>query len=302
MTQPPPEKSKRLTLKSGYKQRLLKSALRIASIVFPQISANIIFYLWFKTFRHATPARELAWIANATPARLTLENGHLNAWIWGHAQQPRVLLVHGWNGRGSQMGAFAEPLLAAGFGVVAVDLPGHGDSSGNHCNLLIGAQALHAAQQAWGPFVAVIGHSFGAAASALALSEQLAATKIIAISMPQNVRWLLANYCHTLGVSARVEQKVERNIEKSLGQDIWQRLALERVVSKVSAPGLLVHDREDDAIPFSQAQAIARVWPQATLVATDGLGHYRIIRSSKVIEIILAFVRGDATPNPTADA
>ncbi len=274
-----------------FKLRLLRIAVRSASLLLPNLTAGIIYRLWFKTFRHATPAREQVWIAQATRVQIAHGAGRLNAWLWGETQCPRVLLVHGWNGRGSQMGAFAQPLLAAGFGVVALDLPGHGDSSGNSSNLLISADALHAAQRAWGPFVAVIGHSFGAAASVLAMSQDFGAQKIISISMPQNVRWLLQIYCQMLGVSARVEHKVQHKIEQALGADIWQRLKIERIVAKFNAPGLVVHDRRDDAVPYTQAEHIVRSWRSATLLATDGLGHYRIIRAPEVIAAAIDFIR-----------
>ena len=52
----------------------------------------------------------------------------LAVWQIGPATAPAVLLVHGWGGRGAQMGAFVAPLLASGHRVVWFDQPGHGES------------------------------------------------------------------------------------------------------------------------------------------------------------------------------
>jgi len=38
-------------------------------------------------------------------------------------------MVHGWNGRGAQLGAFAPELVRVGFRVVTFDTPAHGRSA-----------------------------------------------------------------------------------------------------------------------------------------------------------------------------
>ena len=45
------------------------------------------------------------------------------------------LLVHGWEGRGAQLGSLVGPLVEAGLSVVAFDAPAHGDSPGNRLYL-----------------------------------------------------------------------------------------------------------------------------------------------------------------------
>ena len=59
---------------------------------------------------------------------------------WGAG--PSVLLVHGWEGRGAQLGALVDPLVAAGYRVVALDGPAHGDSPGRLSTLALPAHAV----------------------------------------------------------------------------------------------------------------------------------------------------------------
>ena len=68
----------------------------------------------------------MAWLESAERQDLELEGKRLVAWSWGEG--PTVLLVHGWEGRGSQMAAFAAPLAEAGFRAVAFDAPGAASS------------------------------------------------------------------------------------------------------------------------------------------------------------------------------
>src|SRR5262249_24762467 len=78
-----------------------------------------------------TPPRYAGRTAHPVDARQeTVVAGEhvLAVWQSGPAAAPAVLLVHGWGGRGVQMGAFVEPLRARGYRVVWFDQPGHGAS------------------------------------------------------------------------------------------------------------------------------------------------------------------------------
>ncbi|MBK8857246.1 MAG: alpha/beta fold hydrolase [Opitutaceae bacterium] len=116
--------------------------------------------------RGRRPPREDGYLAAARRVPLPAPAGELAAWQWGDDARPLVLLVHGWEGRGSQLGAFAAPLVSAGFKVVAFDAPAHGDSPGEETNIRLLTEALQTAVRLYGPLHAVIGHSWGAAGAA----------------------------------------------------------------------------------------------------------------------------------------
>ncbi|HEX8728518.1 MAG TPA: hypothetical protein VF739_07855, partial [Ktedonobacterales bacterium] len=84
----------------------------------------------FMTPRRLAPRDwEAALLRRGTP--LTFANG-LVARSFGAG--PRVLLVHGWEGRGMNLGMFIAPLTAAGYQVLALDGPAHGESPGEQTN------------------------------------------------------------------------------------------------------------------------------------------------------------------------
>src|SRR2546427_12072126 len=76
----------------------------------------------------------------------------LAVWQAGPALAPGVLLVHGWGGRGVQMGSFVAPLLARGYRVVWFDQPGHGESGSDAVGLPAFARAFEAPAPPPGPF------------------------------------------------------------------------------------------------------------------------------------------------------
>ena len=115
---------------------------RTLSTVAPSLSARLAERLFVTVPRTRPPVREANWARLARRTTIPSPCGPLAAWVWGTG--PRTaLLVHGWAGRGLQLGAFANPLVAAGFRVVAYDGPGHGSSPGRTSNLFDLAGDLH---------------------------------------------------------------------------------------------------------------------------------------------------------------
>ena len=66
----------------------------------------------------------------------------LAVYEWGEKEHPAVALAHGWELQAGRMGHFVNPLLRAGFRVVAIDLPAHGASGGSLLNVPDGAAAI----------------------------------------------------------------------------------------------------------------------------------------------------------------
>ncbi len=71
------------------------------------------------------------------------------------------------------MGAFVEPLAAAGFRVVTFDAPGHGHSTGRRSSLVEMADAVSDVGREFGPLYAIVAHSAGAAVTTMALADGL---------------------------------------------------------------------------------------------------------------------------------
>jgi pimeloyl-ACP methyl ester carboxylesterase len=59
-------------------------------------------------------------------------------------------------------------------------------------------------------------------------------------------------------------------------------------------PLLVVHDQKDRITPFDGSSALVQHWPGARLMATEGLGHGRILSEPAVIDAIVRFVEAPA--------
>jgi len=276
-------------------QKFTHKGFGAASYFAPNICAQLAFRQWAKTFRHNTPRHELSWASSAKQEFVSSNDGNLNTLIWP-AKGPKVLLAHGWNGRASQMGAFAKPLNDAGYEVISIDLPGHGSSPGKSSSLPEAAQALLDAQQHYGEFNAVIGHSFGGAASLLAISKGFSTQAAITVGSPSKLEWLLDIYSEHLKFSPSAKQKLAKLLEKKFGADIWQRCNFEKIGPTLITAGLVIHDTDDKEVPYYHAEKIANAW-SAQLHKTTGLGHKRILKDSGVIEAAVSFIKMQPSGN-----
>lgn len=269
--------------------RLIRRTLRALGVIAPGLASRLAYRMWFYPRRHETPAREKKWLADAKPVTVLHGSERLAGHQWGSG--PVVLLIHGWDGRGSQMAAFAAPLAAAGYRSVAIDLPAHGRSTGRRTNMAEAAEAINTIAETVGPVEAVIGHSFGAGAVARSMANGLNVNKAVLISSPANLRWMADNFYSMLELSPRIQRGIEDRLNRDYGESVWQEVSADHNLRESPVPGLIFHDHGDRDIPFSQAERIAEAWPAARLVPTDGLGHRRILRNPEVIDTCVEFIR-----------
>ena len=83
---------------------LVKSTLRATSVVAPDLAGRWAFALFCRVGRAAVRPVEAQWLGQAQVDSLELQGRRVVAYRWGDGSNP-VLLVHGWESRGSKRGA-----------------------------------------------------------------------------------------------------------------------------------------------------------------------------------------------------
>ena len=212
-------------------------------------------------------------------------------WQAGRAGAPAILLAHGWGGRGTQMGAFVAPLLAAGYRVIWFDQPGHGESGGGAVGLPDFVRAVEAVVATHGPFTAAIGHSLGAAAIGVALRHGVRLGSVVFVSPPSSVGELTDSFARVLGITPSVLEALRRRLERRYGMRITDIDRIEEL-EKLSVRALFVHDNDDAEVPIEHTLRLSARLRGASLIKTYGLGHYRILREPAVVAAVVDFVEG----------
>ncbi len=157
---------------------------------------------------------------------------------WGNAAQPLVFLMHGWGGHRGQLAAFADPLVAAGFSVASFDAPSHGDVPGTQASGYQMAAAIHTVLGGLGQPYAIIAHSLGTMAVALALQDWLAAEKLVFFGPTRRLEDVIEPFVKFNHLPLELVPELRSLCEKYWGARVWETTALDIVVPKVSIPAL----------------------------------------------------------------
>lgn len=221
---------------------------------------------------------------------------YLAAESWGPADAAPVYLVHGWGGWRGQLGAFVRPLVEAGHRVVAFDAPSHGESDAGalgtgRSTATEFADALTATVAAYGPPAAIVAHSLGGVSTMLALADGLRAPRLVLIAPAVDPFAQLDSFAAMLGFGPRVRDALVERLTR-LARRPMDDFVIANLLVRIDCPPVLVaHDRGDRETPFAQGELLASTWPgSARFLATDGLGHNRILRDPAVITAITRFL------------
>jgi len=273
----------------------LKSCVRTMSRVAPRTTARAAARLFcYPHGKRRQDPRENDWLRLGD--RFTLEAGgrKLAAWSWGDG--PTILLHHGWNGRAAQLGAFVQPLVEMGFGVVAYDAPAHGASPGRLTNGIDMARTLVDASRRLGGLHAIVGHSLGCLVTAYAMRRGLPVERLVFVSPPADMITYTRVFADTVGLDDRTHREMLAWFERDLDLD-WNDFNAERLAEYDRAargrqtPLLVVHDRHDRSAPWDHGERYHRAWDGSQFLLTERLGHRRILADEDVLDRVAGFVK-----------
>jgi pimeloyl-ACP methyl ester carboxylesterase len=267
--------------------RIVQWGLRVLGAVAPSLADRLILRLYITPRRR--PPRDPA--AGSRRGELVVDGERLAVWTWG--QGPTVLLVHGWSGDATHMGAFVAPLVAAGRRVVAVDLPAHGRSTGKTTTLPRMARAVRGIADALGGVDAVVAHSLGATAVALAVERGLALERLVMVAPARELHAFTRVFAAALRLDGARTAAILEGVRLELGGD-YRGVDVLSYAARQTTPLLVVHDPGDREVPYEHGADIAAAWPGAALQPAAGLGHRRILRDPAVVAAATAFVDAPA--------
>jgi pimeloyl-ACP methyl ester carboxylesterase len=270
-----------------------RAGLRLLAPTAPSLAAAYAEQLFLTPPRHRRPAWEKALLESAEAFQIPHDGSFLPAWRWGSGAST-VLLVHGWQSRGSQLGAFVAPLLERGLSVVAFDAPGHGDAPSRQASLVTHSRAVASVGAYLGRLHGIIGHSVGGAASLYATRLGLRVERLALVSPPVNPDRFAAGFVRLFGVPDDVHHAMLRRLESRYGVRL-EDLDVRRDAERATTPILVVHDADDRVVPFTDGATIAELAPAGRLVTTHGLGHNRILKAPEVLDAIVPFIAEGAS-------
>lgn len=277
-------------------QRALRQTLHALDAVSPQSATRLATLLFMR------PRRKRVTYVSRLPEgaqRIAIYHGisKLTAYSWG-AGDKTILLVHGWESHIGRMLPLVMPLVSAGFRVVALDSPGHGQSPGMLTTMYDVGEAVYNAGVQLGPVHAIVANSFGAAATMTMLAREvdIQPARLVLVSPMTHFEQHMDIYQRLLGIEGRLEANMRSVLQRRLPLSI-ERFDVAEAVTRVSSLALIIHDIHDPVIPVQAARHVADKWANAALIETSHLGHKKLIANANVQRAIVDFISG-SDPDP----
>ncbi len=199
-----------------------------------------------------------------------------------------VVVLHGFEMSKEVMGAFAALMADAGFEVVLVDLPGHGESdSGNVTYGIREAAAVNALRRelelrsAPRPFIG-FGVSLGGSVALRAAATEPGWDAIVALQPFEDPAALIPNFRAMapgwlqLLVSGRRLENAVAVAEQRAGFD-FEDARLAPLLGGYAVPTLIEHGRMDSLVPVSESEKIAAAAPGSIDLMIDADGDHFVM-------------------------
>jgi pimeloyl-ACP methyl ester carboxylesterase len=293
---------------ASFGMSVIRSAFGIADHLAPRLAGRAAIELFCRTPNAARPsAKERRVLADAAGFmqearhhRLTTARGAVAVHDFrppsGRYHQT-VLVIHGWASRTEHMRALIEGLRSAGSRVLALDLPGHGQSSGRRLNMANAVEAVRIAADWFGPFDAVIGHSFGgavavnAAAGSVAGIRPIETERLVLISAPSSMPAVFQDFGRFLNLGARTQMAVAEMVKVIAGRPLEDYVGGIQL-AEMDLHTLVIHAADDKEVSPDNARAFAEAGSHVRLVWANGLGHRRILGDPAVVVQAVDFALG----------
>ena len=241
--------------------------------------------------KHKTPNRELMMEQNTKQEIVFVPKINKKIVVYHYGNSPKkILLVHGWSGRGTQLVKFADELLNLGYSTISFDAPAHGKSGTKTTLMPEFIASILELEKLYGPFESAIGHSLGGMALLNSVKQGLQLKKLVVIGSGDKVEDILDDYVKKLKLKPIIATKMSELFEKRFGEPMGN-YAAHIAAKQVTIPTLVIHDENDYEVPIFCGKNIFKHLPNGEMYVTQRLGHRKILGDTNVINKTLDFIK-----------
>ena len=254
------------------------------------LATQLALYLFFRPQRFKRPVREQQMHENTlkTSCYVPIINKEIQVFRFA-GKGPKVMLLHGWSGRGTQLYVFADEMRKLNAEVVTFDMPAHGQSKGSKTNIVELVACIKEVYTKYGPFDHAISHSMGSMALLRSLRDGISMKSVAIIGSGDKVRNVFYRFSEQLQFSDKVTEQMIQAVEKQFGMNL-ENYSASMSLEHLEIPLLIVHDKHDKETPFAYSKKLHEIASNSELLLTSGLGHHRILRDSKTVQRIVQFI------------
>lgn len=259
----------------------------------PKWAAIFASKLFTTPIKHKIPKREIEMVEKSIQQMIQVPaiSRKICVYEYGKSEtNKKVLLVHGWSGRGTQLCKIANEMINLGYETVSFDAPAHGKSPGSSTIMVDFIASIIEIDRQFGPFEIAIGHSLGGMSVMNAIKEGLKVEKVIIIGSGDIVQDITDDFIAKLGLKPAISKLLCERFEYKYGGKMDDYSAY-KAAETTLIPTLVIHDKNDPEVPVKAGINIYQHLKNGELMLTEQLGHRKILADHQVIQKIINFIK-----------
>jgi pimeloyl-ACP methyl ester carboxylesterase len=273
--------------------KIILLSSKIIAYFSPKLVTLFAAKLFTSPIKHKIPKRELEMDAKSTKTLIEIPKINKKVVLYQYAKSSKkILLVHGWSGRGTQLFKIADELIKEGYSIVSFDAPAHGKSPGKSTIMSDFIETILEIERQFGPFDVAVGHSLGGMSLLNAVKKGLAINHLAIIGSGDIVTDILDDFVAKLELNPIISTQLRLYFEKKYGVEMDSYSGYKSAMD-ITIPVLVVHDKNDPEVPVSAGINIHKHLKNGELFLTEGLGHRKILGNHLVIEKVIKFIKTD---------
>lgn len=266
-------------------------SFKILQTVSDKATVNLAKRLFITPIKYKIPEREIFMFENSKIEDLHIPKINKTIKVYHYGNQlsnNKILLVHGWSGRGTQLVKIANN-FKDNYHIISFDAPAHGLSSGKTTMMLEFVESIIEMDKKFGNFKFAIGHSLGGMSILNSINKQVHFNKIVLIGSGNSIKNIIENYIKNLKLKTKYVDLLIQSFENQLNDEM-EKYSSYRVAENISTPTLLIHDKFDYDVPVEEAYHLHNHLKSSQLIITENLGHRKILGDKNVINTISKFL------------
>lgn len=270
--------------------KVITKTAKLLQVISPKLATLFAAKLFTMPMKHRIPKRELDMEQNSRQEKLWISKikKEINLYHYGEAKR-KILLVHGWSGRGTQLVKIADELLLNEFSIISFDAPAHGKSESKSTLMPEFIDSILEIDRQFGPFDFAIGHSLGGMSILNAIKEGLSVKKAVIIGSGDIIQDIINDFVSKLELKPQIALMIKNHFEKKYDVGM-ESYSASFAAKSVEIPILVIHDDNDEEIPPKVAHNIYHNLKNGEILITKNLGHRKILGDKNVIEKIINFI------------
>ena len=264
---------------------------KLLEVISTKLVTKFAAKLFTRPIKHKIPKREFHMDKESIQEIVFVPsiNKEIVVYHYGKSEK-KILLVHGWSGRGTQLVKIADELLNLGYSTISFDAPAHGKSKGTSSIMVEFIASILELEKQFGPFEFAIGHSLGGMAILNAIREKLKVRKVVLIGSGDIIQDIIDDFIKKLELKPEIGIKLREHFEKKYGVEM-NYYSASNAAKEVLIPVLIIHDENDVDVNVKAAYNIKENLKISELMITKNLGHRKILGNNEVIQSIVTFIK-----------